>query len=102
MLEAGIVLNQSHLKEILSKGVLNTPILNNSILNTSVLSSSILNAPILSSSVLSTPIFSNSVLTSWVTSFLIFLRGEWMRGPISTAWLFFLPLKGQSLDDKTL
>jgi hypothetical protein len=37
-----------------------------------------------------------------VISFLIFLRGKWLRGPISVSWLFFLPLKGQSLEDKTL
>ena len=76
MLEDGRVLNQPHLKEILSKGVLNTPILNNGVLNASVLSSSVCNAPILSSSVLNAPIFSSSILSSWVISFLIFLRGE--------------------------
>lgn len=52
VLEDGRVLNQPHLKEILSKGVLNPPVINNSVLNTSIPSNSILNALVFSNSVL--------------------------------------------------
>lgn len=69
MLEDGRVLNQSHPKEILSNGVFNTLILNNSVLN----------IPKLCNSILDVPILSNGVLTSFLT----FLRGKWIRGPIA-------------------